>query len=291
MLRPRGVVFGPDGNLYVGHVDGGIGKTVLRYSGQTGQFMDVFADGGSNAVESRSRSSFARAHMYVATGFSILRFDAATGAPAPAPGKVGANFATPADEGETSGVHGLAFGPDGNLYVTSSVTNRVLKYDGSSGAFLGVLVSAGAGGMVYANALTFGTDGHLYVASSGTSSVLRFQGPQGTSPGTLIDTFVLPGSGGLAGIQHDSLHFGPGGDLYVSSNSTSSVLRFDGITGIFEEAVVIPGAGGLSIAGAFTFDSTGRMYVASQLGHEILRYGAASLAAITVTLSDPAPSL
>src|SRR5207237_8972192 len=39
---PLGVVFGPDGNLYV-NTAGGTNTLVLRYNGQTGAFIDAFA--------------------------------------------------------------------------------------------------------------------------------------------------------------------------------------------------------------------------------------------------------
>src|SRR3954447_14839238 len=36
---------------------------------------------------------------------------------------------------------GMAFGHDGNLYVSSLFTHQVLRYDGRTGAFLGPLVT------------------------------------------------------------------------------------------------------------------------------------------------------
>jgi hypothetical protein len=41
---------------------------------------------------------------------------------------------------------GLTFGPDGNLYTTSLFNGQVLRYDGATGEFLGVFVTAGGSG-------------------------------------------------------------------------------------------------------------------------------------------------
>jgi hypothetical protein len=41
----------------------------------------------------------------------------------------------------------LTIGPEGNIYICSSDTNQVLKYDGTSGAFLNVFVETAAGGL------------------------------------------------------------------------------------------------------------------------------------------------
>ena len=61
--------------------------------------------------------------LYVSTyrGNSVLRYDAVTGAPLPAPGKPGAEFVSP-DAGGLSFALKIDFGPDGNLYVGSGGT-------------------------------------------------------------------------------------------------------------------------------------------------------------------------
>src|SRR5947209_339168 len=61
---------------------------------------------------------------------------------------------------------------------------------------------------------------HLLVSSG--DGVLRYA----ETTGAFIDSFVGPGSGGLARSQ--GLAFGPDGNLYVSSQESQSVLRFDG---------------------------------------------------------------
>jgi len=42
-VRPSHLLFGPDGNLYVGSWNT---NKILRYNGQTGEFIDEFASGG-----------------------------------------------------------------------------------------------------------------------------------------------------------------------------------------------------------------------------------------------------
>src|SRR5262245_2667340 len=107
-------------------------------------------------------------------------------------------------------------GPDQNLYVSSFKTHEILRYDGKTGAFLGVFVPDGRGGPAAPSYLRFGPDGNLYVAEvyGGTFSstgVLRFHG----TSGQFIDRFVAEGEGGL--IAPDGMTFGPDGDLYLAN--------------------------------------------------------------------------
>jgi hypothetical protein len=55
------------------------------------------------------------------------------------------------------GAGGLVFGPKGNLFVSSSLTNQVLEYDGTTGRFIDAFVSAGSGGLNGPAFLTFRT--------------------------------------------------------------------------------------------------------------------------------------
>jgi sugar lactone lactonase YvrE len=72
--------------------------------------------------------------------------------------------------------YGNAFGPDGNLYVSSFRTNQILRYSGKTGKFLGVFASDNNGGLGSLNGLNgpngllFAPDGSLYVATEGTAN-------------------------------------------------------------------------------------------------------------------------
>ena len=66
----------------------------------------------------------------------------------------------------------MAFGPDGNLYVSSLKSNQVLEYSGSTGAYLGV--AAAGNGLNQPVGVAFAPDGTLYVVSQNANQVLRF---------------------------------------------------------------------------------------------------------------------
>ena len=133
----------------------------------------------------------------------------------------------------------LVFGPDGHLYV-SSATGEILKYNGATGAFLGVFVdtNGNGGGPVDPYGLSF-HDGKLYVASNFPSEVKAFN----ATTGAFISTFVASGAGGLSGPT--ALDFGSDGDLYVTSQNNDSIRRYAGTTGAFVSAFVGAGSGGL----------------------------------------------
>lgn len=107
---------------------------------------------------------------------------------------------------------GIAFDPDGNLYVSSGA-NQILHYD-NIGAFKGVF--AAGGGLNTPQGLTFGPDKHLYVVDLINSSVLQFDGSSGDYLGPFTSGEILNIPTGLI--------FGPDGDLYVTSTGNNAVL-------------------------------------------------------------------
>jgi sugar lactone lactonase YvrE len=86
--------------------------------------------------------------------------------------------------------------------------------------------------------------------------------------GAYIRDFVPEGSGGLG--SGNDLHFGPDGNLYVSSFALGKLLRYDGVTGAPKPApgrtdanFVDPVAHGLEVANGFAFGPDGNLYVAT----------------------------
>jgi len=74
---------------------------------------------------------------------------------------------------------GFVFGPDGNLYVASSLASAVLRFEAGTGAFVDTFVAPGSGGLSGARCLAFGPDGALYASSAGRDQVLRYDGRSG----------------------------------------------------------------------------------------------------------------
>jgi uncharacterized protein (TIGR03118 family) len=275
---PGGVALGPDGNLYV---SSNMNDSILRYSGTTGQFLGVFVPSGFAGLSKPSQLVFGPdGNLYVNShgpaslpnSSAILRFDGTTGEPRPAPGQAGATFVPAGSAGLDQASVGLVFGPDGNLYVNSHLTNSVLRFDGTTGEPRPAPGQSGAdfiparsGGLLQPSGLVFGPDGDLYVGAhdpgAGHGAVLRYDpmtGDPRPAPGQDGAFFVPIDSGTIR--NPTALAFGPDGNLYVDSRGNSRVLRFDGRTGDplpaagQTDAVFVPqGTGGLSAPNSLHF--------------------------------------
>ena len=61
--------------------------------------------------------------------------------------------------------------------LPARVPTRLLRYNGTTGAFLGVFVAANSGALDGPQGLTFAADGDLYVASKFTDNIPEVPGP------------------------------------------------------------------------------------------------------------------
>jgi glucose/arabinose dehydrogenase len=147
-FRPRGIVFGPDSQLYV----------------------SVF--GLSATDESNPRAGY------------ILRFNPVSGAFTVVAANDGDGIQEPGEVADLHAPEGLVFGPDGRLYVTSfradaNDTDKILVLDSATGALVDKILLDEAGQpRAFAQGLVFGPNGRLFVPITGdgpdTGSVRRY---------------------------------------------------------------------------------------------------------------------
>jgi hypothetical protein len=143
----------------------------------------------------------------------------------------------------------LVFTPEGDLLVASWTPDyttygppKIIRYDGQTGAFLGVF--ADLTGLGNPMNMVFGPEGDLFVVISSypRGKVLRFDGETGAflsefaaGPCSSPTECVLTGAYDLA--------FDPFGDLYVTAHDAGVVARFDGQTGAYKDIFIdnVPG--------------------------------------------------
>ena len=133
LVDPGDLTFGPDGNLYVTNNNA---SDVLRFNGKTGAPLGTFVKAGSGGLSDPQNIAFGPdGSLYVGGPAGVLQFS-----------KTGAFKRKFAARGtHLSNVGGLTFGPDGNLYVGDFQKNEVVRYNGKTGAFLGVFVPPTSG--------------------------------------------------------------------------------------------------------------------------------------------------
>ena len=168
----------------------------------------------------------------------------------------------------------VTFGPDGNVYVASSNTNEILRYDATTGKFVDVFVMNDPSDSMLLDGprgLAFSSDNnYLYVSSSFTDEILRYD----AATGDFLGNFITDDIGGLdspAGVA-----FGPDGNVYVASSNTNEILRYDAATGDFLGNFITDDIGSIKAPTGVAFGPDGNVYVASSNTNEILRYDAAT---------------
>lgn len=213
---PGGMVVGSNGDLFVMLRDR---PEILEFDPQTGAQVGQIDLPATTTAAADLRFGL-DGDLYVATNDSdqgtlpdlvkagrVLRID-------PLSGSILDVFTSGyfSDAGPGS-ANGLAFGPDGTLYVTGN--SQVFRLDTTTGQYIPIV-----SGLDEAKGVVVGPDGDLYVAEAGNGVVARID----PATGAVLNTF----SDGLRTPAY--LSFGPDGDLYVGDGS-SSVFRFDPVTG------------------------------------------------------------
>jgi len=218
-----GMALGADGRIYIGEQrDNG---RVLRFA-QDGTFLGVMSEGVASrrpeSVESGPDGNIYFTDAFGSAGDKVYKLDLA--------GPTTSVF-IPQSGGSYSlnNPRGLSFDPDGNAYISDRNNNRILKFDGATGAFLSRFDSGGA--PTLPQDLTW-HNGELYVSANtggGINGILRYN-----PDGTFKDTFLSAAIGTNIGVS------GLGSDIYTADYVDNKVYRRTGPAGV---AQVVPAGG------------------------------------------------
>ncbi len=189
---------------------------------------------------------------------SILEFDAQTG-----------GFITPfipAGNGGLSHPDGIAFGPDGNLYVAVSASGppQVLRYNGQTGAFIDIFASSPSSCSGGFTDMIFGPNGDLFVGHygcSGADQIAQIEEFNGAT-GTFVKVFASIVPRPACTCVQDFV-FGPDGNLYVATQA--EVQEFSGTTGAYIRSLAAVPLDGSSTDGV-AFGPDGNIYVSTSTG-------------------------
>jgi len=155
---------------------------------------------------------------------------------------------------------GMAYGTDGNLYVSDASNARVLRYNGSTGAFMGTFAT---GGLQRAGYSAFGPDGMLYVCSNGDNAVHRFDPTTGAWLGAFASVSGMKYPAGLAWI---------GNTMYVSGFQSGKVYKFDATSGASQGALTATFRQPLYVRAGLG----GNLYVSEYGRNSVARYNLAT---------------
>lgn len=222
---PLSAIIGADGNLLV---TDGQQNVIKRFDRATGTYLGVFA----NAVTPGGMTISAdKVYVCQMNPPQVVRsFDALTGA------DVGSFVPTVGGGNPSPRDVKIAHG---RVYVAYWNLGTVEMFDVNTRQSLGLLFPAGTGGLDTPSSMAFGVDANLYVAYG--FYVNRYHPTTGNFLGRFVDTGDRSGYRYAVGIA-----WGPDGNLYVATQNTAGVQRYNGTTGAFMDDFVPAGSGGLT---------------------------------------------
>ena len=147
-----------------------------------------------------------------------------------------------------------------------AITDVVVVESDDSGHYRGAFID-GPAGTQFAG-LAFGPDGLLYTSTAG-GAIDRYDG----TSGAFIDRFIRTGY--IEGVRDKNFSVD---SLYIGSENTDEVLRFDSATGAFLGAFVAAGSGGIDGPHGLTFgpdltgDAVPELYVTGRNSGNVVRY-------------------
>ena len=168
-----------------------------------------------------------------------------------------------ASGGGLSTPEGLAYGPNGNLFVMSYANGCILQYNGTTGAFINCITNDPSGANTGIG-LKFSPDGkNMFVTNFNSNNIQEYN--------VASNTWTTFASGGSLNGPLD-LSFLANGNLIVSNSNTHSVLQYSAL-GVFLGSFVAAGSGGLNFPdGQAT--KAGSLYVSSSGTNQVLKYDA-----------------
>ena len=154
---------------------------------------------------------------------------------------------------------GIAFGPDGEVYVASYGTSRVVELDPDTGAEIGTVLPSDSGLSGADNGMMVSADGRLYVPGYDSSTVARVD----LATSAVDADFVAAGTSDLfetRGIVDE------GATILVGGEGSGEIYRFDAETGAPLGTLIT----GLNRPTGMAIDDDGTLLVLS--GNRVRRY-------------------
>lgn len=168
--------------------------------------------------------------------------------------------------------------PNGNVYITDTANDRVVEYDGVTGAFIRVLASLPAVSMP--SDLRYGLNGNLYVCCYGTGMVFELH----PVSGAVVGAWGMP----FPGDQPNDIAFLPSGEILVTVTGMNAVHRFDS-TPVHTFLGSFFGTGWMRPHGIDISPANGRIYVADGVTTQVHVFDPVTFAELSPAFLSPGP--